>query len=300
MFATNKITTPYSNDLFKTNELLMEIPLYRNMSDRNQELEDHVNMLKCNINYFEEANRKLLKKIEKLKSKNKSLRKGKSKPEPACEKDLPDDVVYIKQEKILAPIIVITDDEVQEPAIKMVIEETEIVKTKEDELEEEEEDELEEDDEEELEEDEEELEEDEEDANVVIVATEETEEVELEETEEVVEETEEVELEETEEVVEETEEVVEETEEVVEETEEVVEETEEVEAAEEETEEVELEETEEAAEESEESEDVYEIVINGKTYYVSNEQDSIIYAADENGDVSIEAGLYKNGKPVFH
>ena len=282
MFATNKITTPYSNDLFKTNELLMEIPLYRNMSDRNQELEDHVNMLKCNINYFEEANRKLLKKIEKLKSKNKSLRKGKSKPEPACEKDLTDDVVYIKQEKISAPIIVITDDEVQEPAIKMVIEETEIVKTKEleDDLEEEE---L-EDDEEELEDNEEEEElEDDEDANVVIVATEETE-------EEVVEETEEVELEETEEVeLEETEEVEEETEEVVEETEEVVE-----------AEEVELEETEEAAEESEESEDVYEIVINGKTYYVSNEQDSVIYAADENGDVSIEAGLYKNGKPVFH
>ena len=80
------------------------------------------------------------------------------------------------------------------------------------------------------------------------------------------------------------------------------EETEEVEQ--EETEEVEQEETEEVEQEEEEGEedaeeDVYEIQINGKTYYVMNETDSIIYEADENGEITIEAGVYKNGKPTF-
>ena len=31
-----------------------------------------------------------------------------------------------------------------------------------------------------------------------------------------------------------------------------------------------------------------------------NEKDSIIYDVDENGDVSVEVGVYKNGKPVFN
>jgi hypothetical protein len=31
-----------------------------------------------------------------------------------------------------------------------------------------------------------------------------------------------------------------------------------------------------------------------------NEVDSIIYDADENGDISIEAGIYKAGKPTFY
>ena len=71
---------------------------------------------------------------------------------------------------------------------------------------------------------------------------------------------------------------------------------------EEEEDEVVVVETEEEEEEEEEGaeEDVYEIEINGKTYYVSNEKDSVIYAADENGDISIEAGVYKNGKPIFN
>jgi YHS domain-containing protein len=56
----------------------------------------------------------------------------------------------------------------------------------------------------------------------------------------------------------------------------------------------------EGEEPTEEEEDVYEIEINGKTYYVSNEQNSVIYAADESGDITIEAGVYKNGKPVFN
>ena len=108
--------------------------------------------------------------------------------------------------------------------------------------------------------------------------------------EEVVEE--EVVEEEVEEVVEEE---VEEVEEVVEEeVEEVVEEE-----VEEVVEVVEVVEVEEVVEEDDSGE-VYEITIKGKSYYVMNEKDSIIYDVDENGDVSIEVGVYKNGKPVFN
>ena len=31
-----------------------------------------------------------------------------------------------------------------------------------------------------------------------------------------------------------------------------------------------------------------------------NETDSIIYDADENGEISLEVGVYKNGKPTFN
>ena len=76
-------------------------------------------------------------------------------------------------------------------------------------------------------------------------------------------------------------------------------EQEEVEEEEEEEEEVE-EEEEEEVEEEEESGEVYEVKIKSKTYYVMNETDSIIYDVDENGDISLEVGIYKNGKPTFH
>lgn len=79
-------------------------------------------------------------------------------------------------------------------------------------------------------------------------------------------------------------------EEVVEEAEEVVE-VEEEEVVEEEVVE---------AEEEVEEEGVYEIKIKGTTYYVTNEINSIIYAVDKDGDISIEAGIYKNGKPTFY
>ena len=124
--------------------------------------------------------------------------------------------------------------------------------------------------------------------------------VEEEQEEEEEEEEEEEQEQEQEEVVEEEvveEEVVEEEvveEEVVEEEEEVVEED-----AEEEAEEEEQEEEQEEEEEAEE-EDVYEIEINGKAYYVQNEVDSIIYAADDDGEITIEAGCFKNGKAVFN
>ena len=128
---------------------------------------------------------------------------------------------------------------------------------------------------------------------------EETEEAVEEEEEEAVEEAVEETVEEEEEAVEETEEEEEEEavdEEEVEETEEEVEETEE---AVEETEEGE-EEEEEEEEEAGEEEEVSEVVINGRTYYTTNEKNGIIYDVDENGDISLEVGHYVNGVAKFH
>ena len=94
----------------------------------------------------------------------------------------------------------------------------------------------------------------------------------------------------------------EEAEEVEAEEEEAEEEEEEAEAEEEEAEEEEAEgeEAEEEEAEEEEGDGVYEVEINGKSYYVANEIDSIIYEADDEGEITIEAGVYKNGKPVFN
>jgi len=44
---------------------------------------------------------------------------------------------------------------------------------------------------------------------------------------------------------------------------------------------------------------VIAVVIKNKTYYAFNQIDSIIYAEDENGDISVEVGKYVNGKPVI-
>jgi len=148
------------------------------------------------------------------------------------------------------------------------------------------------------------------------------------EVEETVEEEEVVEPE-VEEVVEpEVEEVVEPEveEEVVEpEVEETVEEEEvvetEVEPVEEETVEEEVEEVEEVEEEEEtveeeeeteinknitenvmevEEDEYYEIEIQGKKYYVSNETNSVIYAFEESEEIGEPVGQYVDGKPVFH
>jgi hypothetical protein len=110
---------------------------------------------------------------------------------------------------------------------------------------------------------------------------------------ECVEEEEEVVVEEEEVVVEEEEEEEEEV--VVEEEEEAEEEVVVEEEGEEEEEEEEV-----VVEEEDEEAEVYEITIQSKTYYVTNEKDSIIYEADASGDISIEAGIYKNGKPTFY
>ena len=292
-----------ASELNKTNQILMELPLFQNLLIEKEELEEQVKMLKHNIMYFESANRKMLRKNEKLKMEIKSMKKSKktkvvetSAGSDSCkatlEEDDDDEVVFIKQEKIFEPVanntIVIDLCRDDEPAIKMTIDdrysllrpitppfsindEEETDEVIDDEGEEEEE---------------------------VVEETEETEEVvEGEEGEE-------------EEVVKgeegEDEEVVEvegEDEEVVEVEGEEEEEVEVVEGEEEEEEVVEVEgEGEEEVEvvEGEEEEDVYEIEINGKTYYVSNEKNSVIYAADEDGEITIEAGVYKNGKPVFN
>jgi len=140
----------------------------------------------------------------------------------------------------------------------------------------------------------------------VVVPVEEEEEVEVEEEAvPVEEEVEEEEVEEVEVEVEEEEEVEVEEEEVEVEEEEEVEVEVEVEEEEEVEVEVEVEEEVEVAvpveeEEEEEEESVYEVTIKGKVYYVMNEVDSIIYDADENGDISLEVGIYKAGKPTFY
>jgi len=51
---------------------------------------------------------------------------------------------------------------------------------------------------------------------------------------------------------------------------------------------------------SAEEEEVYEVHIKGKTYYTSNETSGVIYGVDDDGDVSLEVGVYKNGKPIFN
>jgi hypothetical protein len=88
----------------------------------------------------------------------------------------------------------------------------------------------------------------------------------------------------------------EDAEEVEEEDAEEVEEEEE----EEEVEEEEVEEEETKEEEEEEGDEVFEVTIQGKTYYTSNEQNGTIYDVDENGDVSMEVGVYKNGVATFY
>ena len=126
------------------------------------------------------------------------------------------------------------------------------------------------------------------------------EEVEEEEQEEVVEEEQEEEEEEQEEVVEEEQEevVVEEEEVVEEEQEEVVEEEEQ--EQEEVVEEEQQEEEQEVVEESDDNEEVFEIEIDDITYFATDENNGILYAMDEDGDVGKEVGVIKDGEPIFN
>jgi hypothetical protein len=80
----------------------------------------------------------------------------------------------------------------------------------------------------------------------------------------------------------------------------VEEEEEELDVEEEEEEELDVEEEEEEEDVEEEEEEVKEVLINGKTFYASNEIDSVIYDVDENGDISLEVGIFKNGKAKFN
>jgi hypothetical protein len=94
------------------------------------------------------------------------------------------------------------------------------------------------------------------------------------------------------EVVEEVEEV--EEVEVEDEEEEVDEEEMEVEEEDEEEEEMEVE------EEDEEEEELFELEINGKTYFVTDENNGVIYEALEDDDVGEMLGNLKNGKPIWN
>lgn len=96
-----------------------------------------------------------------------------------------------------------------------------------------------------------------------------------------------------------------------EEEEEEVEEVEEVEVEEEEEEEVEEEEVEVEATLTEganggespvedDDEEVMEIIIRGKTYYTTDDQNGVIYDLDEDGEISVEVGYFKNGKHHFN
>lgn len=50
---------------------------------------------------------------------------------------------------------------------------------------------------------------------------------------------------------------------------------------------------------ADEEEEVYEVTIKGKIYYVVNEQNGPIYAADADGDVGDQVGKYVNGVATF-
>jgi hypothetical protein len=44
---------------------------------------------------------------------------------------------------------------------------------------------------------------------------------------------------------------------------------------------------------------VYEVKINGKMYFTTNEKSGVIYASDADGDVGDEVGKYVNGVATF-
>ena len=50
----------------------------------------------------------------------------------------------------------------------------------------------------------------------------------------------------------------------------------------------------------EEEDNVFEIIIEGKTYYTDDRVYGTIYDTDENGDICIEVGKFKNGRAVFN
>ena len=244
-------------DLKHTNNILMELPCFRQMLDENYALSERADSLKIALEYLESKNRRLSKKVAKYKRMYKNAKKSKA----TISKNIgavidlvsDDDEVVVKEEVIVEPVVVVKKEVIVEkkevvvaekPAepIVMTIEET-VAEVVEEEVADDQEEEAEE------EEDEEEAEEEEEEEAEKEAAAEE-------------------------------------------EAAEVVDDQEEEEAEEEE---------EEAAEEEEEEEEaeVYETVIKGKTYYIQNEKDGPIYEADENGEISLEVGVYKNGKPTF-
>jgi type IV secretory pathway VirB10-like protein len=281
-----------SKEMQKTLKLLMKMPMYKQLVKDNKVLNERVRSLEYAIQYLESKNAKLEKKLNK---KNKIINLTEEDDgnisiviEESEETIGLHDEIFVVEEtkkKALDELIVKYPDYEKHKEEKIVV----VEEINLDEGFEEEEAEAEEEEAEEVEAEEveaEEVEAEEEEA--------EEEEAEGEEAEEEEAEGEEAEGEEAEEEEAEGEEAEEEEAEG--------EEAEEEEAEEEEAEEEEAEgeEAEEEEAEEEEGDGVYEVEINGKSYYVANEIDSIIYEADDEGEITIEAGVYKNGKPVFN
>ena len=53
-------------------------------------------------------------------------------------------------------------------------------------------------------------------------------------------------------------------------------------------------------EEEDEENEVFEIEIDGVTYFTTNEKSGVIYNSDENGDPDEEVGVFQNGKAIFN
>jgi hypothetical protein len=274
MPSNNKYTKSFlsSSDayynLHRTTELLMETPFYKKTLAENAELKDKVRYLQYTVDYLEMKNKALRKKM-------------KNKPVLRRQSEKQDDVVFIEVKK--EPVEVFTvEDDVSEPIKYEIVEQEEEVE--EDEQEEEQEEEEEQEVEQEEEEQEDEEQEDEEQEEVEQEDEQEEEQAEEEQEEEQAEEEQEEEQAEEEQAEDEEQEEEEQAEE---------EQAEEEQAEEEQAEE-------EQAEEEESGDDVYEIEIKKNTYYVSNEIDSFIYKADENGEISLEVGKFIDGKATFY
>ena len=249
----------------------MELPCFKQLLEKNRLLDERVHYLNATIEYLESKNRRLSNKVIKYKGlyKNYKVSKKTNHVVDLVSDDDDEPIVMTIEEK---PLPITIKKEVLKEVVQPEVVVEEVVAD----------DQVADDQEEE----------------VVVEAEAEEEEAEAEEEEAEAEEAEAEEEEVVDEVVEE-EGQEEEEEEVADDQEEAEEEEEEEVADDQEAEEEEEAEVADDQEEEEEEAEVYEVVIKGKTYYVQNEKDGPIYEADENGDISLEVGVYKNGKPVF-
>jgi hypothetical protein len=51
--------------------------------------------------------------------------------------------------------------------------------------------------------------------------------------------------------------------------------------------------------EEEEDEEVFEIEIDDITYYATSEENGILYAVEDDGEVGKQVGIIKDGEPIF-
>ena len=56
---------------------------------------------------------------------------------------------------------------------------------------------------------------------------------------------------------------------------------------------------EEEEDEEEEDEEVFEIEIDDVTYYATSEENGILYAVEDDGEVGKQVGVIKDGEPIF-